>query len=273
MTTDFEEAAELLDRIVENLLKKCRIDQPPIEPKKIADRLGILYNETDLDGRRGQSFRRRGRQHVEIHHEDRPERKNFALAHEIMELELKKALDDPKEAHRWANLGASFLLMPTPWFREQCFQGGFDIALLKKAFSTASWEAVALRTLNFSESIISVVDATPVASLPVPGRKPTGKTSSDSAAGGSPSSRIPGGRLTAKVTRRKSSCPFYMPKKLSDEETQVVEEILRTRRPLKRHFPSCEVAGYPVFEEEHRRVILRTTLDESAEPTWRSSQE
>ncbi len=225
MTQDFEEVIELLDRIVEELLSECGITQPPVEPKKIADKLGIVYNEAELGGRRGQSFRRRGQQHVEVHHKDRPERKHFALAHEIMELQLKKVLDDPKESHRWANLGASFLLMPGKWFRDECSRTGFDIAELKKVFSTASWEAVALRTLNFSESITTIVD-------------------------------------NGRVTRRKASYPHYVPSKLSDEEKQVVQEVLTTGTVQTLHFATCEVTGYPVFEEEHRRVILRTTFDE-----------
>jgi len=227
MPDDFEEASELLNRIVEDLLATCEIDRPPVEPRKIADTLGLVYDETELEGRRGQSFRRYGRQHVEIHRKDRPERKNFALAHEIVELELKKVLEDHRESHRWANLGASFLLMPTPWFREECFKTGFDIAKLKKVFSTASWEAISLRTLNFSEAVITIVD-------------------------------------NGHVTRRKSSYPFYVPKKLSDEEKQLVAEVLRTGKVQRRYFPSCDVIGYPVFEKEHKRVILRTTLDELA---------
>lgn len=229
MTHDFEEVAEIIDRLVEGILSACEIKQPPVDPKRIADRLGIVYSEAKLEGRRGQTFRRRGRQHVEVHRDDRPERKHFAVAHEIMELELKKVLEDARECHRWANLAASFLLMPTPWFREECMRTGFDIAELKKVFSTASWEAVSLRTLNFSESIITIVD-------------------------------------DGRVTRRKSSYPFHVPKKLSGEEKHLVEEVLRTGTAKTQHFPSCEVAGYPVFEEEHRRVILRTLFDESAAP-------
>jgi len=230
VTGDFEEVAEMLDGIVEDLLAACQIEGPPVEPKKIADKLGIVYDEAELRGRRGQSFRRRGRQHVEVQREDRPERKNFALAHEIMELELKKVLDDPGECHRRANLGASFLLMPTKWFREECFRTGFDIGELKKVFYTASWEAVALRTLNFSAAIITILD---------------------------------GGR----VTRRKSSYSFYVPRKLSQEEKEVVQQVLRTRKTHRKHFSSCEVAAYPVFEKEYRRVIVRTTFDEWGEGT------
>lgn len=227
MPDDFEEISGLLDKLVEELLAKCGIGGPPVEPRKIADALGLVYDETELEGRRGQSYRRYGRQHVEIHHKDRPERKNFALAHEIMELELKKALDDPRESHRWANLGASFLLMPTPWFRDQCLRTGFDLAKLKKAFSAASWEVIALRTLNFSESIITIVD-------------------------------------DDRVTRRKSSYPFYVSKKLSNREREVVLEVLQTKKAQKQHFPSCDVTAYPVFEKEHKRIILRTILDELA---------
>jgi predicted transcriptional regulator len=227
MPDDFEEVSNLLDRVVEHLLETCEIKQPPIEPKRIADILGLVYNEAELEGRRGQSFRRYGRQHVEIHHKDRPERKNFALAHEIVELELKKVLDDPRECHRWANLGASFLLMPTPWFRQECQRANFDIAELKNVFSTASWEAIALRTLNFSEAIITIVD-------------------------------------NGRVTRRKSSYSFYVSKKLSDEEKQVLAAVLQAGKIERQHFPSCEVTGFPVFEKEQKRVILRTTLDELA---------
>lgn len=225
MAEDFEEIPGLLDKLVEELLAQSQIDRPPVEPKTIADTIGLVYHETKLGGRRGQSYRRNGRQHVEIDPRDRPERKNFALAHEIMELELKKALDDPKESHRWANLGASFLLTPTAWFRDQCLRTSFDLAKLKKVFSTASWEVIALRTLNFSQSIITVVD-------------------------------------DGRVTRRKSSYPFYVSKKLSDEEKQVVQDVLQTKKVQRHHFPTCDVTGYPVFEKEHKRIILRAVLGE-----------
>jgi hypothetical protein len=120
MAEDFEEVAAILDGIVEKLLAKCGINKPPVDPKKIADKLGLVYSEADLEGRRGQSYRRQGRQHVDVHRKDRPERINFALAHEIMELELMKVLEDKTQSHRRASLGASFLLMPTRWFREEC---------------------------------------------------------------------------------------------------------------------------------------------------------
>ncbi len=225
MTEDFEEVVELLDRVVGDLLTRCGIKKPPVDPRKIADKLGLVYSEADLEGRRGQSYRRQGRQHVDVQRRDRPERINFALAHEIVELELKNVLDDPRECHRRANLGASFLLMPTRWFREECLNTQFDIGELKRVFSTASWEAIALRTLNFSAAIITILDE-------------------------------------ERVTRRKSSYPFYVPRKLSEEEAQVSEKVFRTAEPQKQSFPSCEVVGYPVFEKERRRVILRTTFDE-----------
>ena len=225
MTEDFEDVVELLDRVVGDLLAKCGIKHPPVDPKKIADKLGLVYSEADLEGRRGQSYRRQGRQHVDVHRRDRPERINFALAHEIVELELKKVLGDPRECHRRASLGASFLLMPARWFREECLNTEFDIRELKKLFSTASWEAIALRTLNFSEAIITILDE-------------------------------------GRVTRRKSSYPFYVPRKLSEEEAEVSERVFRTGKYERKPFSSCEVVGYPVFEEDHRRVILRTTFDE-----------
>lgn len=115
--------------------------------------------------------------------------------------------------------------MPTEWFREECLTTRFDIAQLKKVFSTPSWEAVALRTLNFSEAIITILD-------------------------------------DGRVTRRKSSYPYYVPRKLSREEEEVAERVFRTGKLQRTPFPSCQVVGYPVFEEERRRVILRTTFDE-----------
>ena len=222
---DFEEISELLDSIVLRLLEACDVTQPPVEPRSMAKKLGIIYTEAQLEGRRGQSFRSRGRQHVQVHQSDRPERKNFALAHEIMEIQLKKAIHNPTLCHRWANLGASFLLTPTPWFREECLITDFDVAQLKSTFSSASWEVVSLRTLNFSESIVTIVD-------------------------------------NGRISRRKSSYPYHVPRKLSEEEHNALHKVLQTATAEHLHFPSCVVAGYPVFEGEHRRVILRTTFDE-----------
>ncbi len=224
MVYDFDEIKKTIEETVERLLKTCQVKSPPVDPNKIAKKTGFVYTEMDIAGRRGQAWQSKGRKYIDVDKNSRAERKNFTLAHEILEHELPKEIIDKRERHKIALFGAPYLLMPTTWFAPACQQTSFDISKLKKIFATVSYEAIALRTLNFSEAVITVYD-------------------------------------NGKVTNRQSSCSFFVSKRLTDEEKQVINEVLKTGKFSQRILDAGEIRAYPVFEGKFKRVILRTVFD------------
>lgn len=220
---DFDEREEIIEQTVERLLALARIEAPPISPERIARALKINVLDGPLPMRRGQSYRYRGMKFVDIGKTDRAERRNFTLAHEIMELELPNALDDKELRHEIAIRGAAALLCPTRFFRDACTANAFDLLELKAAFATASHEVIALRSLDFAEAIVSVFD---------------------------------NGRLV----NRQTSYPFGAGP-VSPEERDLVKAVMRSGEVQQDAWEGGSATAYPVFENEFKRVIVRTTLD------------
>jgi hypothetical protein len=179
--------------------------------------------DRDLPMRRGQSYRYRGMKFVDIGRTDRAERRNFTLAHEIMELELPTAITPKDLRHEIAVRGAAALLCPSRFFRDACTHGPFDLFELKAAFSTASHEAIALRSLDFLDAVITVFD---------------------------------NGRLV----NRQTSYPFGAGP-VSPKERDLMKAVTRSGNVQQQAWEGGSATAYPVFENEFKRVIVRTTLD------------
>jgi hypothetical protein len=220
---DFDERQDIIEQTVERLLALAKINGPPIGPERIARALRINVLEGPLPMRRGQSYRYRGMKFVDIGKTDRAERRNFTLAHEIMELELPDALDDKELRHETAVRGAAALLCPTRFFRDACTANAFDLFELKATFASASHEVVALRSLDFAEAIVSVFD-------------------------------------NSRLVNRQTSYPFGAGP-VSPEERDLMKDVMRSGQVQQQAWDAGSAAGYPVFENEFKRVILRTTLD------------
>ncbi len=217
----FEERDEIVERTVDRLLAAAGIESPPIDPERIARALRINVLHRDLPMRRGQSYTYRGMKCVDIGKAARSERRNFALAHEILELELP--ILDKQERHEAAIRGAAALLCPSRFFRDASTGEPFNLTGLKAAFSTASHEVIALRSLDFAGAIITVFD---------------------------------NGHLVS----RQTSYPFGV-QPVAPEERAVVKAVMRSGTVQHAGWEGASATGYPVFENDFRRVIVRTVLD------------
>jgi len=186
-----------------------------------------VLTESTLEGRRGQNFIFRGKKYIEVDIRDRKVRQNFTIAHEILEVDLGEIVPDPTERHKLAILWSPFLLMPSNWFQETCIEHNFDILKVKKVFDNVSHEAVALHMLHLAPAIVTVFD-------------------------------------NDRVTNRRSSYSFYISIKPIPLEQEAIDQVLESGREFRTQRDGVEVAACPVFEEEFKRVILRTQLDEFA---------
>jgi hypothetical protein len=220
---DFDEREAIIEATVERLLAAARIERPPIDPVRIARAMRINVLDRDLPQRRGQSYLYRGMKFVDLGKTGRAERRNFTLAHEIMELELPATIPDKEEKHEVAMRGAAALLCPATFFREACPNGSFDLLQLKTTFSTASHEVIAMRSLDFTEATMSVFD---------------------------------NGRLV----NRQTSYPFGT-QPVTRQERDVVRRAMRSGEVCADTWDGASATAYPVFENDFKRVILRTSLD------------
>jgi hypothetical protein len=217
----FEEQEEIVEQTVDRLLAAGRIVTPPVDPERIARALKINVLDRDLPMRRGQSYRYRGMKCVDIGKAGRAERRNFTLAHEIMELELPILVK--RERHEAAIRGAAALLCPARFFREASKAEPLNLLNLKAIFRTASHEVIALRSLDFGEATISVFD---------------------------------NGRLV----NRQTSYPFGI-QPVAAEERALARTVMRSGNVEHAAWNGATATGYPVFEGDFRRVIVRTLLE------------
>lgn len=168
-----EEISAALDAVVAELFDSAGVREPPIDSVSLAKLLGFTLAWDD-----GQSSRARlvrlaerssiGKLSILLKHDPRPERRQWAVAHEIGEYLTPRVFDalglDPRAARfgdreTTANLLASRLLLPSDWFAADAAANGWDLLDLKRRYSTASHELIARRMLDFSTPIvISIID-------------------------------------------------------------------------------------------------------------------
>ena len=235
-----EELAAALDRPVAELLASAGLENPPVDAVALAKRLGFTLAWDDGQSSRARLVRLAGRQpcgglSILLKHDPRPERRQWAVAHEIGEYlspQVFNALGtDPQAApllarEKIANLLASRLLLPTDWFAADAAENDWDLLELKSRYATASHELIARRMLDFSiPVVISIIDQ---------------------------------GRLEF----RRSNVTGRVPPLSPLERTcwrKIHSEGLPTG-PLE--FGATVVRGWPIHEPDWRREILRLELSE-----------
>lgn len=227
MLADFEQALDQAEKIIDEMLSDCSITAPPIDVRELGKMRGMAVSENVLEGRRGQNFKFRGRKYVEVDSRDRRVRQNFTLAHEILEVEFESITSNPSEKHKLAMLATPFLLMPSKWFNPACLTHDFDLIEIKNIFDTASYEAVALRMLHVEPGVITVCD-------------------------------------NGKITNRKTSYEFHIPKKLFPAEEEAIGNALESKAKSAAADDGISTTAYPIIEKKFERVILRTLFDEFA---------
>lgn len=152
-----------IDRCADDLLWEAGVGRPPVDAFGIAQRLGLVVtHDATLPGRArhvrlAPGDRRAGIRAIVLATEDRPERRQFAVAHEIGEAYAYRVYDslgiDPRETVASAREGvanalAGHLLVPTKWLRGLWREHDGDLRDLKHELATASHELIARRVLE-----------------------------------------------------------------------------------------------------------------------------
>lgn len=186
-----EQYAKTLDGVADELLRDAGLDRAPIDALRLAAAMDIVVAVDARQAGRARFVRLRGqarartRDSILIRPEPRPERRQWAVAHEIGERVAARvfdrlgieALDAPPAARESvANELAGRLLLPSTLLRREAAACDWDLVELKRVFATASHELIARRMLDFATPVVVTVidqERTSWRRSNVPGRVPS----------------------------------------------------------------------------------------------------
>lgn len=246
---DDAEVAGVLDDVVDQTLARLGIREPPIDAREIARRLGIVVAWDNAQEGRARYVRIQtppadpdraasrtitdidaGQPLVLLRREPRPERQQWALAHEIGEHLAERAFAcwgmSPETSaegtrERLANRLANRLLLPSRWFDRDGRLTGWDLRRLKARYPTASHELIARRMLETPHpAVMTICDQ-------------------------------------GKVTLRRSSSAGRVPP-MSSAERAAWETAHDEARDVERCAGSLRVRVWALHEPHWRREIVRT---------------
>ena len=233
-----EELAAGLDAVAAELLDTAGVDRPPIDALAVAQAIGLTVATDDEQQGRARYVRLRGlrgrasRPTILLRPEPRPERRHWAVAHEIGEhvahrifhrLGVDPRTVSPRAREAVADQMAGRLLLPTAWFAGDAAAADWDLLALKARYPSASHELIARRMLEFTiPAIISIFDQ---------------------------------GRLTF----RRSNVAGRAPPPTRDEMS-CWKAVHRHGRPHEIAEGTARIRGWPVHEPGWKREILRTEV-------------
>jgi hypothetical protein len=234
-----EELADALNAVAAEVLAAAGVHSPPVDAFAVARALGITVAEDDRQWGRARFVRLKGRGRsapratILLRPDPRPERRQWAVAHEIGEHAAYRLFEmlsvDPREAdpaarERTANQLAGRLLLPAAWFGEDGPALDWDLPELKTRYATASHELIARRMLDFPPPVvITIYDH--------------------------------GG-----ISLRRSNVFGRVPPP-SARETECWRRAHETGLAHQVSDASCTVRAWPVHEEGWKREIARTEVD------------
>jgi hypothetical protein len=223
-----------LDLVADELLGEVGVRRPPVDVLHIASRLRIEVAFDAGQRARGRHKKLAGRSAILLKPEERPERLQWAAAHELGEVFAYRVCDRlgipgddlPDGAREMiANLLATRLLLPWIWFVRDARNTGGDLLILKEIYRTASHELIAWRLLDLPEwSVVSVFDQ---------------------------------GHL---VRRRATN--DSRPPQMQQAERACWDRVHEENRPAEIHSDGLLVHGWPIHAPGWKREILRTTSAE-----------
>jgi Zn-dependent peptidase ImmA (M78 family) len=163
-----EQARAALERVAGDLLAYTDVKGPPVDAVEVAARLGLVVARDSSSHTRARFVRVSSPASVVqptilLADDPRPERRQWAVAHEIGEAhahEVFALLDvDPRDAalgarEAVANRLAGCLLLPRPWLLAVGAACDWDLFDLKATFTTASHELIARRMLEMDPPAI-----------------------------------------------------------------------------------------------------------------------
>jgi hypothetical protein len=230
-----------LDEVVAELLADADVVAPPVDAIALAGRLAMTIAIDDRQQGRARIARLRGgRGHggvgtILLKPDPRPERRQWAVAHEIGEQYSYRVFQslgvDPAEApansrEQVASAMAGRILLPSLWFGDDGAAAQWDLLALKQRYATASHELIARRMLEFEPPIIITV--------------------------------FDNGRITSRTTNA-----GRRPAPLSTLEQDCQREAHGSQIPQFDEDLHRRVQAWPVHEPDWKREILRTEILES----------
>ena len=145
------------------------VHAPPVDAFQLAERLGMVVARDVVGASTRARFARLGgftahnQAAILLADDPRPERRQWAVAHEIgeslAELVFDKLGVDPREAphaarENVANRLAGHLLLPSDWFVQDGLAVDWDLLELKRRYATAIYELVARRMLEMPVGVV-----------------------------------------------------------------------------------------------------------------------
>jgi Zn-dependent peptidase ImmA (M78 family) len=228
-----DKVSGILDEVAAELLEQAGVDRAPVDACQVARRLGVEILLDDSQAGRARHKRLAGRAVILLKPDDRPERLQWAAAHELGEVvahrvfeRLNAAPGDmrPELREQTASLLATRLLLPIDWFADDARRSDGDLPTLKAIYRTASHELVAWRLLDLPrESTVTIFDH-------------------------------------GRVTRRRSN-DGRRPPPLIPQECAVWQGTHFTGRPREERLENLRVRFWPIHEPGWKREILRAELE------------
>lgn len=168
-----DEFAGALDACTADVLWEADVVAPPVDAVHVARRLGMTVAQdiclnsrarfvrlADENGRGGSQTT------IVVAPAERPEREQWAVAHEIGESVAFRVFDalgvkpdgaPPNARELVANALAGCLLLPREWFAADGASLDWDLFALKRKYSTASHELIARRMLDMRAPVVLTV--------------------------------------------------------------------------------------------------------------------
>ena len=168
-----EELAAALDVCASEVLWEAGITDPPVDALAVAHAIGMVVTRDDALPYRGHFVRLAEREKggggqatIVIGQAERPEREQWAVAHEIGEsvayrvferlgVRFDEALPTARELV--ANRLANAMLLPRRWFVRDGRELDWDLFALKEQYETASHELIARRMLEMRPGVVITV--------------------------------------------------------------------------------------------------------------------
>jgi hypothetical protein len=168
-----DEFTAALDACAAEVLWEAGVNEPPVDALTLAERLELVVARDFATPCRGRFVRladhggsRESQATIVVGQAERPEREQWAVAHEIGESvahrvfeRLGVSFDEslPTAREQVANRLASALLLPRRWFASDGLDHDWDLFELKERYNTASHELIARRMLEMRPPIVITV--------------------------------------------------------------------------------------------------------------------
>jgi hypothetical protein len=169
-----EEFAAALDACAAEVLWEAGVMEPPVDALAVADGLGLVIARDCGLPYRGRYVRLAeynsadggGQGTIVVGTAQRPEREQWAVAHEIGESVAHRVFERlgvafeealPSSRERVANRFASALLLPRRWFASDGADFDWDLFALKDRYDSASHELIARRMLEMRSAVVITI--------------------------------------------------------------------------------------------------------------------